>query len=190
MNTPTKITIARICLIPVFVTVFLLEVIPYGKFIATFVFIIAALTDWLDGYLARKYDLVTDLGKFLDPIADKLLVTAALILIILQAPTRAMAVVLAVAAILIISRELIVSGFRIIASSKSVVLAADKLGKLKTVLQIIALILLLPFTDISALSSDVGIIVFYFGLGFLSAAALMTVISGINYIVKNREVLK
>lgn len=189
MNLPTKITLVRICLIPVFVTVFLLDVIPYGKFIATFVFMIASLTDWLDGYLARKNNLVTDLGKFLDPIADKLLVTAALILIILEAD-GVFATVLAIFAIVIISRELIVSGLRIIASSKSVVLAADKLGKIKTVLQILALLLLLPFADISALSASAGNIVFYVGLGFLSAAVLMTVVSGVNYIVKNREVLK
>lgn len=189
MNTPTKITLARICMIPVFVALFLIDAIPYGKFIATFIFIIASLTDWLDGYIARKYNLVTDLGKFLDPIADKLLVTSALILIILKAD-GIYCTLLAVFAIVIISRELIVSGLRIIASSKSIVLAADKLGKIKTVLQIVALVLLLPYADIFALSAQIGNIIFYVGLGFLSAATLMTVISGVNYLIKNREVFK
>lgn len=189
MNTPTKITIFRICLIPVFVSVFLIDAIPYGKFIALGVFLIAAATDWLDGYLARKNNLVTDLGKFLDPIADKLLVTSALILVILQTK-EGYAVALAVLAIVIIARELMVSGFRIIASSKSVILAADGLGKIKTVLQMVSIIFLLPYADIVLLNETAGNIIFYIGFGLLCAAGLMTVISGINYVVKNREVLK
>ncbi len=189
MNTPTKITLVRICLIPVFVAVFLIYAIPYGKFISLGIFAIASLTDWLDGYLARKNNLVTDLGKFLDPIADKLLVTAALILVLLD-PLDGFLIPLAVFAITIIARELIISGFRIVASSKNIVIAADKLGKIKTVLQMSALLLLIPYGDISALHETAAAIIFYIGFGLLCAATLMTVVSVINYIVKNREVLR
>ena len=189
MNTPTKITLVRICLIPFFVAFFLIDAMPYGKFIALGIFALASLTDWLDGYLARKNNLVTDLGKFLDPIADKLLVTSALILVILD-PLEGFQVTMAVLAIVIIARELIVSGFRIVASSKNVVIAADKLGKIKTVLQMAALLLLIPYGDIKVLSSQAAEIVFYIGFGLLCAATHMTVVSVVNYIVKNREVLK
>lgn len=189
MNTPTKITLIRICLIPIFVAVFFIDAIPFGKFIALGIFALASLSDWLDGYLARKNNLVTDLGKFLDPIADKLLVTSALILVILD-PLEGFQLTMAVLAIVIIARELIVSGFRIVASSKNVVIAADKLGKIKTVLQMTALILLIPFGDIAKLSVQAAEIIFYMGFGLLCAATLMTIVSVINYIVKNRDVLK
>ena len=189
MNTPTKITLVRICLIPVFVAVFLIDAIPYGKFIALGIFFFSSITDWLDGYLARKNNLVTDLGKFLDPIADKLLVTAALILVLLY-PLDGFLIPLVVFAITIIARELIISGFRIVASSKNIVIAADKLGKIKTFLQMSALLLLIPFADIAALNETAATIIFYIGFGLLCAATLMTVVSVVNYIVKNREVLK
>ena len=188
MNLPTKITVARIVMIPVFIAVFFIDAIPYNRFIATAVFMLASLTDFLDGYLARKNNLVTNLGKFLDPIADKMLVSCALIAIALE-PTF-LQVAVAVFSMVILCRELMISGFRIVASSKNVILAADKLGKIKTTLQMIALILLLPYADIAALSDQAGDIVCYIGFAFLALATVMTVVSGLNYIVKNKEVLK
>lgn len=188
MNTPTKITVVRICLIPAFVAAYLITAMPF-KIVAAGLFALAALTDWLDGHIARKQNLVTDLGKFLDPIADKLLVESALILIILDV-AGIYAVAFALTAIIIIARELVVSCFRVIAASKGVTLAADKLGKIKTVLQLIALLLLIPVPNISELSKALGSIVFYVGFGFLCAATLMTLVSGANYIIRNRGVLK
>lgn len=187
MNLPTKITVVRIVLIPVFVAVFLIEQIPYNRFIATGIFILASLTDWLDGYLARKMNLVTDLGKFLDPIADKLLVACALVVIVLDSGSFQIAI--AVCTMITLSREFLVSAFRIIASSKNVILAADKLGKIKTVLQMISLILLLPSIELISLVPTVGNIVYYASLIILAFATIMTVISGANYIIKNRSVL-
>lgn len=187
MNLPTKLTIVRILLIPVFVTLFFVP-FPYHCIAATAIFLLASFTDFLDGFLARKYNLVTDLGKFLDPIADKMLVACALFAVVLyQNPFQIGAVV---CAMVILCRELMISGFRIVASSKNVVLAADRLGKIKTVLQMVALVLLLPCTDIAALNALAGNIFLYTGLVFLLLSTIMAVVSGINYLVKNKEVLK
>lgn len=188
MNLPTKLTFLRILLIPLFIVFFFVSVIPYNRFIAVGVFIAASFTDFLDGYLARKNNQVTDLGKFLDPIADKMLVACALIGVAVD--FSILQVYVAVCAMIILCRELMISGFRIVASSKGVTLAADKLGKIKTVLQMIALILLIPYANISALHALAGEIFLYVGFSILGMATCMTIISGINYIVKNKEVLK
>lgn len=187
MNLPTKITMVRIFLIPVFVALFFVN-FPYHRIVATAVFVLASLTDFLDGYLARKYNLVTDLGKFLDPIADKLLVACALVAVVLD--TGKFQIAVAVCSMVILCRELLISGFRIVASSKNVVLAADKLGKIKTVLQMLALIFLLSYVDFAGLSVTASNILHYIGLGLFGAATLMTIISGANYLIKNRQVLK
>lgn len=185
MNLPTKLTFLRIALIPVFIALFFIP-FPYHRIIACGVFILASFTDFLDGYIARKYNLVTDLGKFLDPIADKMLVACALFAVVLTAQWQ---IVTTICAMVIICRELMISGFRIVASSKNVVLAADKLGKIKTVLQMVALILLLPFGDIFALNNFVGNIIFYIGEAVLILATVMALVSGINYLIKNKQVL-
>lgn len=191
MNLPTKLTFARILLIPIFVALFFVQ-FPFHRVVATAIFIIASLTDFLDGYLARKNNMVTDLGKFLDPIADKMLVACALFAVVMD--THDFQIGVAVCSMIIISRELMVSGFRIVASSKNVVLAADKLGKIKTVFQLTALILLLPVGDLYAKLGDSSVIVadvvLYVGLALLAIATVMTIVSAINYIVKNKEVLK
>lgn len=197
MNLPNKLTVLRIILIPVFVALFFVE-FPYHCFVATGVFIIASITDFLDGYIARKNNLVTDLGKFLDPIADKMLVACALFAVVLFENTFQIGVV--ICAMVIMCRELMISGFRIIASAKNIVLAADKLGKIKTVLQMSALVLLLPITDIykcfsaeDAYSFNQQIIadvVLYIGLILLVLSTVMAVISGFNYIMKNKHVFK
>lgn len=191
MNLPTKLTFMRIMLIPVFIVLFFLPY-DYLRFGATAVFIIASFTDFLDGYLARKNNIVTNLGKFLDPIADKMLVACALIAVSVSIGSSAPfdGILITVCAMIILCRELLVSGFRIVAADKGIVLAADKLGKIKTVLQMFALIMLLPHKDITLLDELAGRIFLYVGLVLLALATIMTIISGANYIIKNKEVLK
>ena len=137
MNLANKLTLIRIILVPIFLVFIAYQDLPYGSVIATLIFIIASVTDQLDGYIARSRNQVTNFGKFMDPLADKLLVTAALIsLVELQ-------LVPAWAAIVIIAREFAVSGLRTIAASEGLVIAASWWGKIKTVIQIIAIVLLL-----------------------------------------------
>lgn len=189
MNLPNKLTILRIILIPIFVALFFITALPYNNVIAATVFVIAAATDFLDGYIARKYKLVTDLGKFLDPIADKVLVSTALI-IMLVVPNGGNVILPnygAIAVAIILARELIISGFRMVAASKGMVLAADKSGKIKTFFQDVAIIALLIGADVTpGLYGIMNII----GLVLLGIATLLTVVSGVEYLVKNKQVLK
>ncbi len=187
MNLPTKITVARLVLIPIFVALYLIN-FPYHEFVATGIFIVASLTDWLDGYLARKHNLVTDLGKFLDPVADKVLVASALILVAtIGGGIWKLCVI--VAAIVILARELIITCFRTIAATKKVVMAADMLGKIKTTTQLIGLIFYLPYRTFGDINVLLGEIVMYIGFAFLMVATFFTILSAINYIVKNKHVL-
>lgn len=168
MNLPNKITMMRIFLVPVFMLI-LLEKIPYGDYWAAFVFTIAALTDGLDGYIARKKQLITTLGKFMDPLADKLLVTAALISLVEMGRIDSWM------ATIIVSREFAVTGLRIIAASQGVVIAASSLGKYKTVSQILAIIaalLLLPYAN-----------------WLVWLAVLLTIVSGVDYFYKGKNLL-
>src|SRR5699024_6378740 len=148
MNLPNKITISRILLIPIFIIVLTIpfawgewymneEAYPITHLIAAIIFIIASATDWLDGYYARKYNLITNMGKFLDPLADKLLVSAAFILLV------ELDLVAAWIVILIVSREFAVTGLRLVAAGEGIVLAASSMGKLKTASQLSAIALLL-----------------------------------------------
>ena len=189
MNLPNKLTILRLIMIPLFVATFYITALPYNYLISAIIFVLAALTDFLDGYIARKYNLVTNLGKFLDPIADKVLVSTALIVMLL--PMVGQMAILpfygAIAVAIILARELIVSGFRIVAASNGKVLAADKSGKIKTFVQDIAVIILLVGADfMPGLYSTLNLI----GLCFLGVATLLTIYSGIECIVKNIDVLK
>lgn len=187
--TPNQISMIRIFLVPVLVFFYLADFIAWNKFIAVIIFIIAALTDFIDGKLARKTGQVTDLGKFLDSIADKILVLAGLILIVadgtIYAPYGA------IIAIVILSREFMVSALRQVAAGKNLILAADKWGKYKAFLQDLAIpaFMLLNFLSqynyISGISFE---IVFWICWGLMIVAVLLTIISGINYFVKNREV--
>ncbi|WP_087972841.1 CDP-diacylglycerol--glycerol-3-phosphate 3-phosphatidyltransferase [Oceanobacillus rekensis] len=189
MNLPNKLTLSRIFMIPIFII--LLSVpfnwgnwnigaaeLPIAHFVAGLIFIIAAATDWVDGYYARKYNLVTNLGKFMDPLADKLLVSAALILLIELGLAPAWVV------IIIISREFAVTGLRLVAAGEGIVLAAGQMGKLKTATQMIAIAVLLlhnfPFSYID----------FPFGTIMLYIALFFTVVSGVDYFVKNWHVMR
>ncbi|MDO5350179.1 MAG: CDP-diacylglycerol--glycerol-3-phosphate 3-phosphatidyltransferase [Lachnospiraceae bacterium] len=175
MNLPNKLTTARVILIPFFVFFLLYQ----GgsnltfRYIALAIFIIASLTDLLDGKIARKYNLVTNFGKFMDPLADKLLVCSALICLIQLGQLPAWMV------IIIISREFIISGFRLVASDNGIVIAASYWGKFKTTFQMIAVILLI--LNIPALSLITAVCVWI--------ALALTIISLVDYIMKNHKVL-
>ncbi len=177
MNLPNKITMIRIVLIPFFVFFMLTEFVPYSRYIAAVVFIVASLTDTLDGYLARKYNLVSNFGKFIDPLADKLLVCSALICFaaIPENPMPAWGV------IVIISREFIISGFRLVASDSGVVIAASWWGKVKTVVQMVMSVLLI--VDFQGKIIDMA------ELALIYLAILLTVVSLIDYLWKNWKVL-
>lgn len=201
MNLPTRITVARIALIPIFVLIFCLrEVFEQYYILMTIVFIIASCTDFVDGHLARKYNLVTDLGKFLDPIADKILVVAGMIILLkMNFITSAGEVypVLApyfgeICVILILAREFIIGVFRQLAASKGKVMAADKLGKAKTIVTLIALpmLMLVPFINEPwhKAVNWVGVVFLFLGWILFGIATILTVVSGFNYIWKNKHV--
>lgn len=177
MNLPNKLTIFRVLLIP-FVVFFLLypDTFGYGNYIATAIFILASLTDMADGKIARKYNLITNFGKFMDPLADKLLVCAAMICLVETGELEAWIV------IVIISREFIISGFRLVASDNGVVIAANYWGKFKTTFQMLMVIVLM--LDIPHPAFQI------LGLVLKYIALVLTVISLVDYIVKNKEVLK
>ncbi|MDE7432512.1 MAG: CDP-diacylglycerol--glycerol-3-phosphate 3-phosphatidyltransferase [Lachnospiraceae bacterium] len=175
MNLPNKLTMFRVFLIPFFVLFMMADITgEYDKYIAVVIFVIASLTDMLDGKIARKYNLVTNFGKFMDPLADKLLVCSALICLI-NDRLRAWIV------IIIISRELIISGFRTIAADNGVVIAASWWGKYKTTAQMIMIIIMI--VDLQYKWYAVLEYVFI----YLSLA--LTLISLIDYLVKNKKVL-
>ena len=203
MNLPNKITMIRIFMIPVFIAVFFLNSwsalnvsgVSLAYAIAAAIFAIAACTDFIDGYIARKYKLVTNLGKFLDPIADKVLVSTAMMLLLTMKDVllrgyvayEGVYIALAVCICVIMARELIISAFRQIAATRGLVLAADKLGKYKTTFQDVSIAVLLASASIPNLAGD---IVCYVGYGLFAVATVLTVWSGISYVVKNRQVLK
>lgn len=197
MNLPNKLTIARVVMIPLFILFFYLNFSGH-YFVALAVFAVASFTDLLDGKIARRYNLVTNLGKFLDPIADKVLVSSALI-VLLTVPDfftsflGGWAMIAGGCCVVVIfARELIVSGFRMIAADAGIVIAADKIGKFKTVAQDVCVVVLLVFGGFNEFfAGSTGVRVLnYIGLAMLAAAAILTIISGINYIVRNIAVLK
>lgn len=193
MNLPNKLTLLRIILIPFMMFFYLASFIPFGigKIVAIVIFIVASLTDLLDGKIARKYNLVTDLGKFLDPIADKLLTATAFLLIMADGTLPAPWGVIIVT--IIIAREYTVSALRQIAGSKGIVLAADMWGKIKTVVQMIALptCFLVAYLNCAGFASETAILVVSIvSYVLVGLATLLTVMSGIHYLVKNRECFK
>ncbi len=175
MNLPNKLTVFRVILIPFFVLFLLVPVFGENvdKWIALAIFIVASLTDLLDGKIARKYNLVTDFGKFMDPLADKLLVCSAMICLVglMRIPSWIV--------VIIIAREFIISGFRLIAVENGRVIAASYWGKFKTTFQMIMVILMIA--DIKELSVLTNIVMY--------VALILTVISLIDYLVKNKDVM-
>ncbi len=174
MNLPNKLTVLRVIMIPFFVLFMLVPVFgENSKWVAVGIFIVASLTDLLDGKIARKYNLVTDFGKFMDPLADKLLVCSAMICLVGLQKLPSWIVVV------IIAREFIISGFRLIAVENGRVIAASYWGKFKTTFQMIMVILMI--VNIPALSLITNIIMY--------VALVLTIISLVDYIVKNKDVM-
>ena len=191
MNLPNKLTVARLVLSFVFVALLSIESIPFGKTAALVVFCIAAITDFLDGYLARKHNLVTNFGKLMDPLADKILMCAGFVLL-----TR-LELIPAWIVVVILSREFLVTGLRLLASAEGVVLAAENLGKYKTVFQIVTVIYFLlilaatesafawisPLFEIRLFSSAI------LGQLLIWVSLILTLLSGVSYVWKNRKIL-
>ena len=174
MNLPNKLTMFRVVLIPFFVVFMMVDITPVDKWITLAIFIVARLTDLLDGKIARKYNLVTNFGKFMDPLADKLLVCSALVCLVALCRIPAWIV------IVIIAREFIISGFRLVAADNGVVIAASYWGKFKTTFQIIMICLMIA--DIQALAFVTDIMMW--------VALILTVVSLADYLVKNKDVMK
>lgn len=204
MNTPNKITLSRILLIPFIVFFYLATFIPYGRLVSALLFAIASLTDFIDGRIARKTNQVTDLGKFFDAIADKVLTMTGFILIIAVPITGTAPVVwpawLGVACIIVmLAREFIISALRQLAASKGKVLAADMSGKIKATLQFISIILymlyaffltdIVPTMSTSTVERITGVIGLILMI-ILAGATILTVYSGVHYLIENRFVFK
>src|SRR3954468_3999340 len=188
MNIPNRITVSRILLIPLFLIIMLVPFdwgnmhllgadLPVTDFVGALIFILASATDWVDGHYARKYNLVTNMGKFLDPLADKLLVSAALIVLVEMNDVYAPSWIV----IIIISREFAVTGLRLVLAGEGEVVAANMLGKIKTWAQIVAISALLLHNIFFEMFS------FPFDKLALWVALFFTVWSGLDYFVKNKE---
>ena len=174
MNVPNTLTIVRVLLIPFFVAFMICNITSYDNYIALVIFVVASLSDTLDGYLARKNNEVTNFGKFMDPLADKLLVYSALICLLSNG------LISTVVVLIIIAREFIISGFRLVAVDNGIVIAASWWGKAKTISQMIMIILLI---------ANFGGVFDILETTFIYIAVVLTVISLVDYIWKNRAVL-
>lgn len=178
MNLANKVTFARIFLVPIFMIILLTRIPKYGDILAALIFIIAASTDGLDGYIARSRKQVTNLGKLMDPLADKLLISAALISMV------ELDLIKAWIAIIIISREFAVSGLRSIAAGEGVIISASKLGKYKTISQIVAISAILLHDLLLKISNiPIGTILLY-------VAVIFTIVSGVDYFIKAKKLLR
>lgn len=177
MNLANKLTTFRVLCIPIFVVFMLIESIPYNYYLAAIVFIVASITDLFDGKIARKYHLVTNFGKFMDPLADKMLVSAALICLTSK-------MIPSWVVIIIISRELFISGFRMLAADQGIVLAAGWWGKFKTAFSMVMIIVLIVNTPLN------NSVLYIIGQILIWISLALTIISMIEYVSKNFNVLK
>lgn len=177
MNIANKLTVLRMILVPFFILFLITDIIPHpmGRYIALGVFIIASLTDFLDGHLARSRNLITNFGKFMDPLADKLLVTAALVCFTYTGELSPWVVMV------IIAREFIISGFRLVAASNGIVIAASWWGKIKTVSQMFMIIVILLNINTTIMAAVEGILIW--------TAVILTIVSLVDYIMKNKNVI-
>ena len=176
MNLPNKLTVARVCMVPLFMVALMLNT-EVSRVVATGIFALASFTDMLDGKIARKYNLITNVGKLMDPLADKILTAAAMVCLVELGDLAAWIVVI------ILFREYAITGLRSVAASENIVVAANIWGKVKTVCQMIALMLLMLKPQIVALCGvNLGLILMY-------VALLLTVYSGVDYVVKlNKQI--
>lgn len=189
MNLPNKLTVLRIIMIPFFVFFLLATFLPeWRTYVALGIFIVASLTDLLDGKIARKRNLVTNFGKFMDPLADKLLVTSALLcLLIVDGGTRMCnnQMIALICVIVIVAREFVISGFRLVASDAGIVIAASMWGKFKTATTMVSICLMLVVKELEAVLPfirDVSLVLFF-------VAVTLTVVSLVDYIMKNKSVM-
>lgn len=212
MNVPNSLSLARICMIPLFVAAYFL---PYewGTYLAIVIFALCCFTDFLDGFIARKYNMVTDLGKLLDPIADKILVCAALFCVVATNPLQYFCdsifktpsgfadsfglILLTVGSILILARELLISAVRMIAASKGIVVQANIFGKIKTIMQDVSLPLLILMNSVRynpVMSYRPPVvwtdIVWLVAIIIFGLSVIMTIVSGVIYLVQNKVVFK
>ncbi len=201
MNLPNKLTLIRIFLIPLMVATFYMTFIPYNYLITGLIFAISSFTDFLDGNIARKRNLVTDLGKFLDPIADKILVLTSLVIILTKPQILGGGVAIytsvyfgnlfyqlvgGIGVSIIVAREMLVSVLRMMASQKGLVLAAEKVGKIKTFITDIAIAVL--FISFDLLATTFGVIVHFIGVALFVISVILTIYSGCYYLIKNKGV--
>ena len=176
MNLPNKLTIARMCMVPLFMIALMMNT-DVSRIVATVIFALASLTDMLDGQIARKYNMVTNFGKLMDPLADKVLTAAAMICLVELGDLAAWI------AVLIIFREYLITGLRSVAASENIVVAANIWGKVKTVCQMFALMLLMLKPQVMALC---GVNI---GLWLMYVAVILTVYSGLDYVLKlNKQI--
>ena len=202
MNLPNRLSLLRICLVPLFIAAYFLP-FYWGAFVSVGLFILAAATDFLDGYIARKYNMVTDLGKLLDPIADKVLVCAALFCVVASNPLQFSdyawaanfgVILLAVGATVIISRELLISAVRQIAASKGVVVQANVFGKIKTVFQDVSLPMLVYLNAANLEGHGIHevppfwVIWWWVSVAVFGVAVVLTIVSGVIYLIQNKKV--
>ena len=201
MNLPNKISLARILLIPVFVAAFFLDgILPFAFGIAAIIFAVAACTDFIDGKIARSRGLVTNLGKFLDPIADKVLVSTAMLLMLTMKDSlfalysnvaEGIYIATAICTCIIMARELIISAFRQIAAANGIIMAAEKLGKYKAACQDVAIFVMIFAAGLTQVGvTPVDVYVAWFGWGLFAVATVLTILSGVSYVWKNKQVLK
>lgn len=184
MNLPNKLTVLRVILVPFFVFFILADFIPKNDFVALAIFIIASLTDLLDGKIARKKGLVTNFGKFMDPIADKLLVVCALLCLLIVDEGKRMGpnqILGLIAVIIIVGREFIINGIRLVASDGGLVIAASMWGKIKTAVTMVSICLMIVVDEIPCLK-EVSLVVFW-------VAVTLTVVSLVDYICKNASIM-
>lgn len=178
MNLPNKLTILRICLIPFFMFFILTDFFTYSKLFGLIIYVVASITDSIDGHIARKHNLVTDFGKFMDPLADKLLVISSLVCFIEIGVLNSWVVMI------IIARELSITGFRTLAANKGITLAANNWGKLKTICQMTTIILIL------AINAKILLFLEILVLPLVVLTVVLTLLSGYIYIIQNKTVLK
>lgn len=200
MNTPNKITLSRLLLLPLIIFFYLADFIPFARLVSAVLFIVACLTDFLDGYLARKNNQVTTLGKFFDTIADKVLIMTGMILIIAVPISTGVAVVWptwlgVVCIIIMLAREFIISALRQIAASQGIVLAAEKSGKIKATIQYVSVSLyfiyafiLTDIVKIADMPERAGAIINFILMIILCVATFLTIYSGVGYLIRSRKV--
>ena len=181
MNLPNKLTILRTILIPFFLVALLWEAVPYGNWVALAIFAAASITDMLDGKIARKYNLVTNFGKFMDPLADKLLVSSAMIAFVELERIPCWIV------IVIIAREFIISGFRLVAADNGIVIAAGIWGKIKTAEQMVMLCILIA--DFGSVFPAATTVIYVIEEILIYAALILTIVSLVDYLLHNKGVL-